>query len=49
VRQSGCWTQHRRKLFIEVSSDLQLVRVPLGAGLVGSCAASRRLINVPDC
>ncbi len=38
-----------QELFIEVSSDLTRVRVPLGAGLVGACAISRQAINVPDC
>jgi len=38
-----------QQLFIEVSSDLQQTRVPVGTGLVGRCAASRAPINVPDC
>jgi phosphoserine phosphatase len=37
------------ELFVEVSSDLGRVRVPVGAGLVGECAATRRPVNVPDC
>jgi phosphoserine phosphatase len=37
------------ELYIEVASDLSRVRVALGLGLVGSCAQTRRPINVPDC
>jgi len=37
------------ELAIEVAIDLDLVRVPLGVGLVGSCAQTRQPINVPDC
>ncbi|MDE2160348.1 MAG: SpoIIE family protein phosphatase, partial [Burkholderiales bacterium] len=39
----------RPELVLEVSSDLERVRLPLGSGIVGSCAAARRTINVPDC
>jgi len=38
-----------QQLFIEISSDLDHLRVPLGAGLVGACAAARQPVNVPDC
>jgi len=34
---------------LEVSSDLQRVRIPVGIGLVGACARDRRVLNVPDC
>ena len=37
------------ELWLEVSSDLERLRVPLGAGIAGSCARDRQLINVPDC
>ena len=37
------------ELVLEVASDLSQVRVPAGSGLVGTCARSRRIINVPDC
>jgi phosphoserine phosphatase len=37
------------ELYIEVSADLPRVRVPLGRGLVGACAAARAPVNVPDC
>jgi phosphoserine phosphatase len=37
------------ELTLEVSSDIERVRVPVGRGLVGACARSAALINVPDC
>ena len=37
------------ELFIEISSDLGQLRVPLGSGLAGCCAQDRTVINVPDC
>ena len=37
------------ELALEVSSDLQRVRIPVGVGLVGACARDRRILNVPDC
>jgi phosphoserine phosphatase len=37
------------ELVLQVSSDLTAVRIPAGAGIVGSCASTRLLINVPDC
>ena len=37
------------ELVLEIASGIRPVRVPAGAGLVGSCARTRRIINVPDC
>jgi phosphoserine phosphatase len=37
------------ELVLHVSSDLAAVRVPAGIGIVGSCARTRRAINVRDC
>jgi len=37
------------ELVLEVSSDLDRVRIPVGVGLVGACARDRRVLNVPDC
>lgn len=37
------------ELVLEVATDIQHVRIPLGAGLVGLCARDRRIVNVPDC
>ncbi len=38
-----------QELVLEVAADLQPIRLPVGAGLVGRCALERRLINVADC
>lgn len=40
--------QHH-ELVLEVANDLPPLRLPLGRGLVGACAAEGRTINVPDC
>ena len=37
------------ELVLEIATDIAPVRVPAGAGIVGACARSRDLINVPDC
>jgi serine phosphatase RsbU (regulator of sigma subunit) len=37
------------ELFVEVASDIGHLRLRMGAGLVGTCARDRCLINVPDC
>lgn len=37
------------ELVLEIGTGLAPVRVPAGAGLVGACARSRAVINVPDC
>ncbi len=37
------------ELVARVSTGLETVRVPAGSGIVGSCARSRQIINVPDC
>ena len=39
----------RRELVLEVAHDLPPLRLPLGHGLVGACAAAERTLNVPDC
>jgi len=39
----------RDELLLEVADDLEKVRIPLGKGLIGSCARDLALINVPDC
>jgi phosphoserine phosphatase len=36
-------------LVLETASGLAHGRVPLGHGLIGACAAERRIINVEDC
>ncbi len=37
------------ELVLEVATGIRPIRVPSGVGLVGACARSRQLINVPDC
>ena len=37
------------ELVLEIATDMRTVRVPAGAGLVGTCARRREIINVPDC
>ena len=39
----------RDELVLEVATGTPAVRVPASAGLVGACARSREIINVPDC
>jgi len=37
------------ELILEVATDIEPLRVPAGAGIVGACARDRQIINVPDC
>ena len=37
------------ELVLRVATGIEPVRVAAGAGLVGTCARNRRIINVPDC
>jgi phosphoserine phosphatase RsbU/P len=37
------------ELVLEVATGIKPVRVPWQSGLVGACARTRRIINVPDC
>jgi phosphoserine phosphatase len=39
----------REELVLEVATGASAIRVPATAGLVGACAQSRAVINVPDC
>lgn len=39
----------RDELALEVSTDIAGTRLAAGTGLVGTCARTRRAINVPDC
>ncbi|HEY3532982.1 MAG TPA: SpoIIE family protein phosphatase, partial [Casimicrobiaceae bacterium] len=43
------YDEPRGELVLEVATAIAPVRVPWQAGLVGACAHSRRIINVPDC
>lgn len=37
------------ELVLRFAEDIPPLRIPAGTGLVGSCARTRKLINVPDC
>ncbi|HYY60807.1 MAG TPA: SpoIIE family protein phosphatase [Burkholderiales bacterium] len=37
------------ELVLRVASDIAPVRLAAGVGIVGTCARTRKLINVPDC
>jgi sigma-B regulation protein RsbU (phosphoserine phosphatase) len=37
------------ELFIKVATGLAPIRIPADKGIVGECAQTRKLINVPDC
>ena len=37
------------ELVLRISEDIPLLRIPAGTGIVGTCARTRQLINVPDC
>ncbi len=37
------------ELFIKVATGLDPIRLPADKGIVGECAQTRKLINVPDC
>jgi phosphoserine phosphatase len=39
----------KEELVLEVATGASAIRVPATAGLVGACAQSRAVINVPDC
>ena len=37
------------ELFVTVATGMAKLRIPAGRGIVGECARTRRVINVPDC
>ncbi|MFO1281659.1 MAG: SpoIIE family protein phosphatase [Burkholderiales bacterium] len=51
AERGSVWLHEPRtdELVLEVATGLAPVRVRSGAGLVGACARSREIINVPDC
>ena len=51
VDRGTVWLYDREadELVLRFSEDVTAMRIPAGTGLVGSCARSRRLINVRDC
>ncbi len=51
VARGTVWLYDREadELVLRFAEDIPPLRIPAGTGLVGSCARTRRLINVPDC
>jgi phosphoserine phosphatase len=51
VERATVWLYDREadELVLRVAADLAPVRIKAGTGLVGACARSREIINVPDC
>jgi sigma-B regulation protein RsbU (phosphoserine phosphatase) len=49
--RGSVWLHDARtdELVLEVATGIAPLRVPAGAGIVGACASTRRIINVPDC
>jgi phosphoserine phosphatase len=43
------YNEHNNELVLEVATGMGSIRQPISQGLVGACATTRRLINVPDC
>ena len=43
------YDEDRNELYIKVATGLETIRIPADMGIVGECAQTRRLINVPDC
>ena len=40
---------HNEELIVRVATELGQIRIPADKGIVGQCAQTRKLINVPDC
>jgi phosphoserine phosphatase len=51
VSRGTVWLYDARadELVLRFAEDVPPLRIPAGTGLVGSCARTRKLINVPDC
>ena len=51
VARGTVWLYDRDadELVLRFAEDIPPLRIPAGTGIVGSCARTRRLINVPDC
>jgi phosphoserine phosphatase len=51
VARGTVWLYDRDadELVLRFAEDIPPLRIPAGNGLVGSCARTRQLINVPDC
>ena len=51
AERASVWLYDRNadELVLRVANDIAPVRIAAGTGLVGSCARTREIINVPDC
>jgi phosphoserine phosphatase RsbU/P len=51
AERGSVWLYDRNadELEMRVANDIAPVRIPAGMGIVGSCARTRQIINVPDC
>jgi phosphoserine phosphatase len=51
AERASVWLYDRDsdELALRVASDIQALRIRAGTGLVGTCARTREVINVPDC
>lgn len=49
--RGSVWLYDRNmdELVLRVANEIKEVRVPAGTGIVGTCARTRQIINVPDC
>jgi len=49
--RGSVWLYDRNmdELVLRVANEIKEVRIPAGTGIVGSCARTRQIINVPDC
>jgi len=43
------YDEGRDELYMQVATGLEPIRIPGDKGIVGECAQTRKLINVPDC
>jgi phosphoserine phosphatase len=49
--RGSVWLYDRNtdELVLRVAHDIVPIRIPAGTGIVGTCARTREIINVPDC
>jgi phosphoserine phosphatase len=49
--RGSVWLYDRdsEELVLRVANEIKEVRIPAGTGIVGNCARTRQIINVPDC
>jgi len=49
--RGSVWLYDRNtdEVVLRLASDVVPIRIPAGTGIVGTCARTREIINVPDC